>query len=63
MNSYPWKSNINYRKHPELYKIGRGEQGVLTCEPYKSEILPYWRFRTPLLAKKSASTIYKMFLN
>ena len=63
MNSYPWKSNINYRKHPELYKIGKGEQGVLICEPYKSEILPYWRFRTPLLAKKSASIIYKMFLS
>lgn len=27
--SYPWKSDIDYRKHPEYYKIGKGEQGVL----------------------------------
>lgn len=32
---------INFRERPELYRIGRGEQGVLLVEPYKSEILPY----------------------
>ena len=53
---------INFREHPELYQIGIGEQGVLLVEPYKSEILPYWRFKTPEEAKKSAKTIYKMFL-
>ena len=35
---YHWKSDIDYRKNPHLYKIGRGQQGVLVCEPYKSEI-------------------------
>ena len=35
---------IDFRKRPELYRIGRGEQGVLSVEPYKSEILPHWRF-------------------
>ncbi len=29
---------IDYRKNPEMYIIGRGEQGVLLVEPYKSEI-------------------------
>ena len=38
--------NIDFRKHPEKYKIGRGEQGVLMAEPYKSEILPHWKFAT-----------------
>lgn len=28
---------INFRKRPELYRIGRGEQGVLLVEPYKSD--------------------------
>ncbi|KAG9631676.1 hypothetical protein KCU64_g16565, partial [Aureobasidium melanogenum] len=28
------------------YRIGRGEMGVLTFEPYKSYLLPLWRFRT-----------------
>lgn len=54
---------IDFREHPELYRIGKGEQGVLLVEPYKSEILPHWRFKTPEIARKSASRIYKMFLN
>jgi len=36
--TYPWKPDIDYRLHPELYRVGKGEQGVLICEPYKSEI-------------------------
>lgn len=27
--------NIYCRKHPELYRVGRGKQGVLLVEPYK----------------------------
>ena len=52
---------IDFRHHPELYQIGRGEQGVLLVEPYKSEILPHWRFKTPAIARKSANKIYAMF--
>jgi hypothetical protein len=54
--------NINFREHPELYRIGKGEQGVLLVEPYKSEILAHWKFKTPALARKSANKIYRMFL-
>jgi hypothetical protein len=32
---------IDFRNNPEKYRVGRGEQGVLLVEPYKSEILPY----------------------
>jgi hypothetical protein len=32
--------NTDFRQRPELYRVGRGEQGVLLVEPYKSEILP-----------------------
>ncbi|MBW4593483.1 MAG: DUF4385 domain-containing protein [Brasilonema angustatum HA4187-MV1] len=53
--------NINFREHPELYRVGKGEQGVLLVEPYKSEILPYWRFKTPDIAKESSEKIYQMF--
>ena len=55
-------ANISFRNHPELYRIGKGEQGVLLVEPYKSEILPHWRFKTPEIARTSANKIYKMFL-
>lgn len=53
---------INFRSRPELYRVGRGEQGVLLVEPYKSEILPHWRFKTPEIARRSAEKIYEMFL-
>jgi hypothetical protein len=54
-------SRINFRRRPGLYRIGKGEQGVLLVEPYKSEILPHWRFRTPAMARKSANAIYRLF--
>lgn len=53
--------DTDFRKHPEKYRVGRGEQGVLIAEPYKSEILPHWKFKDPETAKKSAEAIYKMF--
>jgi hypothetical protein len=43
------------------YRIGRGEQGVLTFEPYKSALLPLWRFRTVPIAQKSAADLWRRF--
>ncbi|WP_071191507.1 DUF4385 domain-containing protein [Trichormus sp. NMC-1] len=55
--------SIDFRQNPEIYQVGRGEQGVLLVEPYKSEILPYWRFKTPDIARESSEKIYSMFLD
>ncbi|WP_270182690.1 DUF4385 domain-containing protein [Alkalihalobacillus sp. CinArs1] len=52
---------VDFRENPEKYRVGRGEQGVLLVEPYKSEILPHWRFKTPEIAKESSEKIYQMF--
>ena len=54
--------NTDFRSHPELYRVGKGEQGVLLVEPYKSEILPFWRFKTVAESKKSSTRIYQMFM-
>ncbi|WHQ74411.1 DUF4385 domain-containing protein [Pantoea sp. Lij88] len=54
-------STIDFRQHPELYQVGRGEQGVLMVEPYKGEILPHWRFRTVPIAEESAEKIMALF--
>jgi len=62
-SNYAWQHGINYRKNPHLYQIGRGQQGVAICEPYKSELIIHWRFKTPEQAQTSAQTIYHMFLN
>jgi hypothetical protein len=53
---------IDFRKNPEKYRVGRGEQGVLLVEPYKREILPHWRFRTPEIAKESSEKIYQLYM-
>jgi hypothetical protein len=60
--SYPWKPNIDYRNHPEKYRVGKGEQGVLICQPYKSEIGQYWRFKDAVIAEESSEKIFSMFL-
>ncbi len=52
---------VDFRAQPELYRVGRGEQGVLLVEPYKSELLPHWRFRTPEAARASASKLFEMY--
>lgn len=54
--------NIDFRDRPDLYRIGKGEQGVLLVEPYKSEILPHWRFKNPEVATESSQKIYRLFL-
>lgn len=56
-----WNPDVNYKDNPHLYKIGRGQQGVLICEPYKSEICAHWRFKTVSEAKHSSVKILKMF--
>jgi Domain of unknown function (DUF4385) len=63
--SFDYKLNfreVDFRARPDLYRVGKGEQGVLGVEPYKSEILPHWRFKTPDIARQSAGKIYELYL-
>ena len=47
----------------KLYRIGRGEQGVLLVRPYTDHICAHWKFRTPDIAVKSANKIFAMYLD
>ena len=47
----------------KLYRIGRGEQGVLLVRPYTNDICAHWRFVDETTARKSSSKIYSMYLN
>ena len=58
---YPYSREIDYSKQPLLYELGRGQQGVLICEPYKSHLYPLWKFRTEEIAKESAEKIFQKF--
>lgn len=51
----------DFRLEPNLYRVGIGEQGVLLVQPYKSELLPLWRFRTPEVATASAAALLEKF--
>ena len=46
-----------------LYRIGRGEQGVLLVRPYTNDICAHWRFVDETTARKSSAKIYSMYLN
>ena len=46
----------------KLYRIGRGEQGVLLVRPYTNDICAHWRFKTPEIAVESANKILSMYL-
>jgi hypothetical protein len=46
----------------KLYRIGRGEQGVLLVRPYTNLICAHWRFKTPSIATDSANKIFSMYL-
>ena len=47
----------------KLYRIGRGEQGVLLVRPYTNTFCNHWRFRTPDVAVRAANKIFAMFLD
>ena len=47
----------------QLYRIGRGEQGVLLVRPYTNDICAHWRFKTPNEAVVSSNKIYAMYLD
>ncbi len=53
---------VDFRRNPQAYHVGRGERGVLSAEPYKSELLPLWRFRTPAIARESSQALWKAFV-
>ena len=51
----------DFREQPECYEIGRGEAGVFKVQPYKSELLPLWTFKTPEAAQASADAIWAKY--
>ena len=55
--------NFTNEETRKLYRIGRGEQGVLLVRPYTNDICAHWRFKTPDEAVKSANKILDMFLD
>ena len=55
--------DFSLEENRKLYRIGRGEQGVLLVRPYTNDICAHWRFVNENIARKSADKIYSMFLD
>ena len=55
--------NFTDEETRKLYRIGRGEQGVLLVRPYTNDICAHWRFKTPDEAIKSSDHIFNMYLD
>ena len=55
--------DFSLEKNRQLYRIGRGEQGVLLVRPYTNIICNHWRFKTPKIAIQSANKIFSMYLD
>ena len=55
--------DFSVEENRNLYRIGRGEQGVLLVRPYTNTICAHWRFRTPDEAVRSANKIFAMYLD
>lgn len=52
---------MDLRQRPEVYRVGRGEQGIFHAEPYKGELLPLWKIKTPGEARNSAAAICERY--
>ena len=55
--------DFTVEENRKLYRIGRGEQGVLLVRPYTNDICSHWRFVNESVARKSADKIYSMFID
>ena len=55
--------DFSNEKNRKLYRIGRGEQGVLLVRPYTNFICAHWRFKTPPEAIKSSNKIFSIYLD
>lgn len=53
--------DIDFRANPEAYRYSPDEKGVFKVEPYKSELLPLWRYRDEEAALTSSQAIRKKY--
>jgi len=53
--------DIDFREHPEAYRIGRGEEGAFKVQPYKNELLPLWTIADREPAAEAAAAIHDRF--
>ncbi|MCJ1446209.1 MAG: hypothetical protein MMC23_006714 [Stictis urceolatum] len=58
----PPKPSPSLPLNPLTYPYTPTEKLVLTLEPYKSALLPHWRFKTASIARTSSAALWERFL-
>ena len=53
--------DVDFRADPGKYEIGRGEEGVFKCQPYKDELLPLWRYADRETADEAGDALFERF--
>lgn len=52
---------INVKEHPELYIVDNNLKGIYSFEPYKSELLPLFKYKSVKGAKRSIDKLKYRF--
>lgn len=52
---------IDFREQPACYRYEANEKGVFKVQPYKSELLPLWRYKDEAAAKVSVAAIWARY--
>ena len=53
--------DIDFRAEPVLYRYTSDERGVFKVQPYKSELLPLWSFKTVEAAQASIAQLWAKY--
>lgn len=57
----PNEYDIDFRAQPACYRYEPNEKGVFKVQPYKSDLLPLWRYKDEGAAKESATAIWERY--
>jgi len=52
---------VDFRAHPEAYRVSSDEKGVFKVEPYKSELLPLWQYTDENAAREAMAALEERY--
>lgn len=52
---------VDFRAHPEAYRVTNDERGVFKVQPYKDELLPHWGFADEATARAAVDALAERY--
>jgi hypothetical protein len=53
--------DVDFRVHPEAYRVQPNEKGVFKVQPYKEELLPHWGFADEETAEAAVEALWERY--